>query len=331
MAHGMINGLDKMASGRKKSVWHMAETDTVIVDDLMTVEEAFAKGLGWEPIEIPLRLSIDGSSTMVVPRYKAIVRDDLATDNPDRILGIVGDGYVIGIGNRGVCEIAAALTEMGKARIDTVGSIRGGQRVYVTAVVGNEHQIKDDTISEYLTVTTGYTGLYQLEGLLSPIRVVCQNTLTAAIKGASHRFKLKHTKNHEKRLDDALKLFSQASVYFNAHAETMRRLADFKINAKKAEEFLLNAVFKSETTKAKNDCKAIIDLFAGGQIGADMDALKGTAYGLANAFTQWIETDSTIRVHGNRDPGEARLDSVIFGSAAARRESMMSAVMEMAV
>jgi phage/plasmid-like protein (TIGR03299 family) len=332
MAHGMVKGVDKLVSGRKKSVWHQSETDTVFADNLMDPEEAWKLGFGWEPTLIPARISVDDKNTMVVPEAFIVCRDDRPTDDPARVLGVVGKRYTT-ILNHDLCDFAHALTAKGNARIDTAGSIDGGRRVYVTAVLAGEQQIIDDKIAQWLLITSTHDGTACQEAMMVPLRVVCQNTLSCGMSSGTNRIKVRHTKNADERLMEAAKVFSMANEYFAAHADAMRTLAQCRMTRKAAEDFLLNTILPGAKTKAKNDRETILDLFDGGQMGGDLVAVKGTMYGLVNAWEQFAETDKTVRrqsTYYEKGENEARFDSVLFGQTARVRDDLINAAIEFA-
>lgn len=325
MAHNMVKGLDKMVSGRKLPVWHMADTgkDTTIANSLMTPQEALSKGIGdWEPIKIPAYVRASGDQFIVIPDKFAMTRNDLATDDPRRVLGIVGDGYEP-IPNSVIVDLMEALSDHG-ARVDTAGTIFGGRRVYMTALLPGSNEVIDDRLAQYIVITSSHDGSKAFEVLHAPVRVVCHNTLSMAIRQAKSRVAIRHTVKYFNRIEEAAKVMQSASTYFAEHTAVMRNLAALKLTLSQASEFVKKLV-PGKGTKSDNIRNRIIELYDGGQIGADQVAVKGTAYGLVNAFTQYIETDRTIHKHGDRSDSEARLDSVMFGSGATLRDSAMSA------
>ena len=326
--HGMIQGLDKMVSGSKKVPWHFNVTDSTVRDGLMTKEEARREsGLTWEPLAVNAYYSAGNDLYFPLPNHKLVVRDDLTTDDPNRVLGVVGSNYSV-MGNELMFDVLAAMCDNG-AKFDTAGSIRGGRRVYACCKLNETGQVKDDKTELYLLVTTAHDGSGGFEVLITPVRAVCNNTITLArANSLPSRRTLRHTKNAKQRLIEVARVIGDASKYFSTHTEIMNHLADVQIDHAQADRFIKKILGDGEAKQTDDARNAVMSLFNGRMIGADQEAVKGTVYGLVNAFTQWIETDKTVRCHNGRDESEVRFDSVIFGngpkSGAGLRNSVMN-------
>ena len=328
MAHGMTE-LDKMGSARmsKRSVWHFGQgTNVDLQEEMMSCQDVRERYLGWEPRLVPAYVRVDDQQFMAVPDKKAVIRDDLPTDDPRRVLGIVGSKYTP-ILNDTIIEFADAMSNFG-VHVDTAGTIWGGRRVYITVKIPGGQDVMDDRLENFLVITSGHDGVHEFQAMNTPIRVVCQNTLSAAIRSAQASVSIRHTKNFANKFDEAARVMETATKYFADHARIMANLASVKLTTKQADEFIA-AIVPSEGTRGENIRKDIARLYGGAQIGGDQDAVKDSAYGMVNAFTQYIETARSVKIGKDsngkkkRSDAEARLDSVLFGSGAIMRQRVM--------
>lgn len=332
--HGMEEGKDALVSGRKKAVWHMAKTDTQIVDGLMTAQEAARLGWKrqdgeegwWEPILIQSYARASGDQFVTIPGTFAVCRNDFATDDSRRFISTgrgVGAGFQL-LDNTTVVDMMSALTQFG-AHVDTCGSLFGGQRVYMVALLPGSADIEGDKLEQYLILTTAHDGTACFEGLVTPVRAVCHNTLTLAKGRSTTRIKISHRKNACDRLAQASDLIKIASDSFGETTDILRSLAAIKLPQERAEN-LLEQIVVGDGTRADKRRDAIMTLFNGKQIGfADCKAVQGTAYGMVSAVSEYIETAMAISVHKNalgvkRDERDVRMNTVLFGAGARLRQ-----------
>lgn len=334
MSHEMTE-TDALVSGRKMPVWHMGKTDTRIVDGLMTARQAAAIGWKrqdglpghWEPILVPTFARAGGQEFVQIPGTFNVVRNDLDLDDPRRFLSPgrgVGQGFQP-LDNTVVVEMMAALIQHG-AHVDTCGSIFGGQRVYMVALMPNSEDVKGDKLDQYLILTTAHDGTAAFEALITPVRAVCNNTLTLAKGKAITRVKISHRKHALDRLTQAEDLIRAAAASFGETANILRSLASVRMPQERAEA-LLDKIIPGEGTRADKRRASIMDLYNGRQIGYDVTpAVQGTAFGMVSAVTEYIETKAAIAIHKDahgqpREEGDVRMNTVMFGAGARLRQS----------
>lgn len=356
MGHGMVtHGTNKDKLVSRFPVWHQGwGTDVSLSGKLLTPNRAKEIALPWEAIEAPVYLNAGDGNWLVCPYNKAVVRNDLDTNDPNRILGIVGKGYPI-FANQEITDTANAMTDYAEC-VETCGSLHGGRRVYMCIKLGGKVHVIDDEIAQYLILTTAHDSTAASLIFMAPVRVVCQNTLSMAINSKSCYFKIPHTKNWEERLKAAMKAMEKATSYFTDHATVLRNLAAIKVSKKQAREYFERVIKTSEKDEAeaetvKKDGKAkkknstrsdnvilrLEKLFFEEQDGAKQKATNGTAYGLVNAVTQWLERERSTRVHGQTEDEAAnaiierdnRIESILFTSGAKIREKAMQLAIAM--
>jgi hypothetical protein len=145
-----------------------------------------AAGLGWTVDKRPLFLA-DGTQ---VDRWAVLRTSDNA------VLGTVGPDYTC-IQNADAFSPLDPFIKAGVATIETAGSLKGGSRVWMLAKVARpDMQIAEgDAVAKYILATTGHDGMSSFRLQITPIRVVCMNTLSAAINGKSDTIRISHFKD----------------------------------------------------------------------------------------------------------------------------------------
>lgn len=123
-----------------------------------------------------------------VPNYFATIR----TDN-QKVLGIVGRDYVV-IQNEDAFSFFDAIVSGYGIMYETAGALGKGERIFITAKLPGYIKVgNDDLIEKYLFLTTSHDGYGSITSPFTPVRVVCQNTLNAAMRNHANSFKIRHT------------------------------------------------------------------------------------------------------------------------------------------
>jgi len=279
-----------------------------------TAEEAIiASGLDWAVATKPVFAQFDGK-VIEAPEHRAVVRD-----RDDRVLGIVGRKYTP-LQNRQAFDWFDPVIQTGQASYHTAGSLRDGQIVWVLAQVDGVIEVGgEDVVEKYLLLTNSHDGSRNVQALYTPIRVVCANTLRVAIDGCQTAFRFRHTTSIAERLVEAQKALGIVNDQFGKLGESYRQLARTQVAREKIAEYLLK-VFPPNP-QAKSDAQKqvvrarVIDLFGGAGRGADLATARGTAWGLYNAVTEYVDHE-----RGLKDQAGAKV--IPIGRAAGRLESV---------
>ena len=292
--------------GKGYSIQDGDSTDTII-------EKA---GLGYNVKASPV--SFVCSDSGVGPIYSFPNRNVLYRDDTGHPLGILAKGYKI-VQPRVVVDFFAKILEREGATLEVVGALDGGRRVWALAKLNLAvADIFDgDIVEPYLLCATSYDGSLSTTVKATGIRVVCHNTITAAIgyggEGQSEAdrnggtIRVSHSRDFDPdktRIDMGVTVNAWERFLF-----VSRRLARTKIDEGFVHGFLEALLPKAELDKPVEGTKAYITiqaLYAGQGMGADLSGSAGTAWGLLNAVTQFADFE-----RGN--PGK-RLGSAWFGS-----------------
>jgi len=306
MSHNLSfrNGRAAAAYGSNKPAWHGHGT---VVKGLMNAEECLAKAqLDFTVGKVPLWIKnpvYDAKNNNKVPKgFKcpdnfAIVRSDLQ-DTQD-ILGVVGKQYTP-VQNVDCLNILDPIVERSEAVYESAGALDGFKKIWLLAKLPEEIKVNGkDIVNNYLLVYNSHDGTTSLTVRLTPIRVVCWNTLSAAVGGTRASFTARHTKSVNERLRIATQIIGLARKRMTELSKTYNNLAQVTVNPLMLNYFL-NVVFpiqKLESNRMRNIQDDVRYLFNGNATGAKLAGQ--TAWGLYNATTEYAEHVKGTRGNAN--------------------------------
>jgi phage/plasmid-like protein (TIGR03299 family) len=294
-----------------KSPWHGLGTK---LDKPATAQEAIvAASLGWNVTKRPLFTTTEsGLPIMVKDRY-AITRED----SPATVLGVVGREYTP-LQNVAAFSFFDPIVGKGAAVYHTAGVIGEGERVWILAKLPDNIQvIGDDMTHKYLLLSNSHDGESSVQIKFTPVRVVCNNTLTMALSHGP-TINVRHLSDMEKRLREAEKMLGLIHKRFDEIGDAFKRMTKVQIDAKKLKEYF-GLVFPDpgersidESRRARLLEKARENrgwaevLFEGGA-GIDIPGVRGTLWAAYNGVTQLID-------HGESGlASRGHLDTIWFG------------------
>ncbi len=218
MAHG-ITSKDQMAYCGSVP-WHNLGVKFE-GEGLMTAEKAVQLAqLGWTVTTIPLKGHHPDGSVYETSGV-AVLRDDTK-----EVLGIVTEDYEP-IQNAQLFSFFDHLVEDGKGFVETAGSLFGGKKVWVLAKLDGllefKHGKYEEVYNRYVFLLSRHDGMGSLTGLVTPVRVVCNNTVMAALGNCSNKVVIYHTKNAQERIKEAKRLMEISTKYY----EEFGKMAEF--------------------------------------------------------------------------------------------------------
>ena len=275
-------------------------------------------GLEWDAEVCPVRFEPHGQSgdIFTVKNKNVIFRNDTMTP-----LGVVSDRYKIHQ-PADVLDFFNTLVQSAGFTLEVAGAIKGGKRIWALANVNKESVVlNDDAVKGYLLLSTSFDGSAATIGQFTSIRVVCNNTLSAAdTESAPSRVMLTHGTDF-----DASMMRERLGIIvggFDGMMDKYRSLARIGVSTGYAKGFvseLFPAIFdpQTQTYKESRGFKRVLELFDGAGIGAQESGVYGTRWGLLNAVTQYIDHERGHNVdtrmnnawfgNGNRLKSEAEL------------------------
>ena len=174
----------------RETPWH--GLGRIVMDAPASREALELAGLDWQ---VESRNIYSGTGAMI-PGYRANVR---STDNA--VLGVVSDRYRI-VQNEEAFQFTDDLLGEG-VTYETAGSLQGGKKVWMLARLPRKYLIAGDQVAPYLVIFNSHDGSSGVKVAMTPIRVVCQNTLNLALNTAKRSWTARHTENVLLRVQDA--------------------------------------------------------------------------------------------------------------------------------
>ncbi|MBU2852966.1 MULTISPECIES: DUF932 domain-containing protein [Acidithiobacillus] len=270
-----------------------------------------AAGMDWI-IENTEALYSTGSGSerriQVNPDARVLYRSD--TGAP---LSVVSNRYQV-VQPREILEFYRELVEVGGFALETAGVLKGGKKLWALAKTGEEFLLRGaDRVKGYLLLATSCDGTLATTAQFTSVRVVCNNTLQLATdKEKDGAIKVPHSTTFD---PDAVKAaLGVGASAWNRFAETAQVLAERKVNRLDVTKFVISVLGDRDAplTAQPNEkaLKGVIELFAGQGKGSQLASANGTAWGLVNAVTEYVDH------HRRAKSQDTRLDSAWFGQGA---------------
>lgn len=284
----MAANVESMFYTRQKP-WHGLGTR---VEEAPTSADALhLAGLDWQVKQEPI-FTDNGN---VIPGYKANVRD-----SDHRVLGVVTDRYKI-IQNQEAFAFTDSLLGEG-VRYETAGSLQEGRKVWLLARLPREYIISGERISPYLVFSNTHDGSGAVKVALTPIRVVCNNTLNLALSTASRSWSMIHTGNINDKIQEAKDTLFMAEEYMDSLGKEFERLRRQKITDAQVKEYieLLLPLEKNATqVQSKNIMKLREDMKQRYYDAPDLQNVGNNAYRFINAVSDFATHSNPLRRTAN--------------------------------
>ena len=309
-----------------KPAWHRLG---VVVDGTLSAREAFR--VANADFQVAGRPVFD-ADMQPIPGYQGITRMDTG-----KTLSVMTETYKP-IQNESLIKIAEALHE--DINMDAVCVLSDGKKVTFTARIrGAEGDVvPGDPVQQYLIGCTSHDGSIPFQLLFSPIRVVCQNTLSAALGLANnqrHRdnsIRIRHTKNADSLIQRLPELVDVRRQQFIGGMDELRHMAVTPCAIAQFRQYISN-VFADRLQGTVNDVRgdkstarpkvledlpvwaSVLQKFNGDAIGSDLSASRGTAWSAYQAVTEFL-THESGRSRESINSDRKRFESIYFGQIA---------------
>lgn len=307
MAHGLTQ-TDTMISVRE-TPWHGLGT---VYDKPPTFIKAIeAAGLDY-PVEkkalFTVRQADTQGSTYTLEDEApamAVVRTDT-----DEILSVVSPRYTV-VENKAAFKPFEPLFKDGSLNIETAGTLFNGRRAWMLGKMQGDNitVVGDDEIKRYVLLANSFDGRFAIHVGFTPVRVVCNNTLSFAVNNGADKqlIKLWHKSNAHIRLEELAAGMDLANQCFIEVAKDYKTMAKKKLNGGALDDYIDAATKTIVQAKEGNTSKIkdrVIQLFETGA-GNDMPKVRGTLWAAYNAVTEYV-------THELGDAPDKRLDNLFF-------------------
>ena len=285
-------------------------------------------GMAWNILETPVRYLADqiGSlgSIMSFNDHKVLYRSD--TKAP---LSVVSSRYQV-VQPKAVLEFYRDLTEISGFELETAGALKEGRKFWALARTGKSMSLKgNDVVNGYLLLATSCDGSLATTATPTTIRVVCNNTLTIALNGASSAIKVPHSTSFDAQA--VKKQLGIAVSQWDSFMYRMKTLSERKVKNHEAMNYFLKVLCQTDSQSDQaavltneRALKKVQSLYEGQGHGAELASASGTAWGLLNAVTEFVDHEKRARSQ------EFRLDSAWFGQGASLKQRALQHALQLA-
>lgn len=272
-----------------------------------------AASLGWT-VELHPVLSLG----TIIPHCQGVVRMDRLEP-----LAVVGRRYVP-IQNAEAFAFFDQVVGEGHAIYETAGAIDRGRRIWLLArIPGDLWVTHEDNVGKYLLLTNSHDGRSPLRALFTPIRVVCENTLRAALQGGeSGGVSIRHVGNIHEKVREARRVLGLSVKYYDAFGEQAGAFVRRELSSAEVIAYFKSLVpdpVAADPAQARGTRETLGRLFESGK-GNALPSVRGTVWAALNAVTELIDHERPTRARGAGNEDAQRWKSAQFGSGARLRE-----------
>lgn len=317
MAAGITN-TDGMTYNAQNGVpWHGLG---VALDGLATMEEVLNA--------VPSLAANITKEQIYHPRTGEEVEGKFFTvrDDTDEILGVVGSKYKV-LQNANAFEFFDKFTaDPHGPKYETAGTLWGGRKVFILAKLPDFIEVvPGDKVYPYILLSNSHDGSTAVVIKETPIRVVCQNTLSMALNGDGRKKSLRHTGDIMAKVEDVREALGLIREQFDVTFAKYKDLAAYKPTDAEVATVLETLIPGTESKRAELQRERIMTLWDSG-IGANIPGVSGTAWGLYNAFTELEDHHANVGSK-REDANDMRTNNIWFGAGADRKQEALNAML----
>ena len=306
--------------------WH--GLGTRLENPATSAEAIVAAGLDWAVRMVPL-FAIEGTGVVPAPSHFAVVPDDRWGQPDCPVFGVVGKDYMP-LQNREAFEFFDSIVGQGRAMYHTAGALGQGEHVWILAKLPGQMEVTpSDFLDKYILLSTGHDGRTAFRMLLTPVRVVCQNTLIMAFEAGKEIARAHHVPGMGRQLQFTRAALQALLSGFTSLEAAFRTMAARKLNAMEVQQYVTR-VFPAPVgmpedkiprwiTEDRANC---VHLYRYG-IGNDNPAVKETLWAAYNGITEYVDH---WRTRGNT----AHMYNVCFGRGQQIKAAALSHAMQIA-
>ena len=284
----MAHMIEQMFSVREKP-WH--GLGTIVMEAPASADALRLAGLGWNVVQEPIYTS----SKEKVEGYKLNIRD-----SDRKVLGVVSDRYRV-VQNVDAFSFTDGLLGQG-VRYETAGSLQNGKRVWLLAKLPKEYIIAGERVSPYLVFSNTHDGSSSVKVAITPVRVVCNNTLNLALDTAKRSFSMIHTGNVQDKIQEAKDTLFMTEKYMDnlgVEFEQLRRQKVTDAQVKEYVELLLPMEEEPTAMQVKNTQRLRQDMMKRYYDAPDLQKVGNNAYRFINAVSDFATHSAPLRRTAN--------------------------------
>lgn len=287
----MAHEIETMMSVREKP-WHYSYTKDVtkIIQEAPNSYDALvAAGLNWKVEGRP----IYDANGRIISGFKANTRD---TDG--KVLGIVTDRYQI-VNNIDAFQFTDNLIG-GDVRYETAGSLLGGKKVWMLAKMPTK-KVAGDDVATYVAFTNAHDGSGSVKALVTPVRIVCNNTLNLALNTAKRSWAMRHRGDIQGKLEEARDTLELTEIYMDELNKQAERWANVTVNEDQLQA-MLNKLFPEKadaTERQKRNIEQQKENYMVCYFAPDILKFNNSAWRAINAMSDFVAHTEPTRMTSN--------------------------------
>ena len=272
-----------------------------------TAAEAMeAARLDYTVVKRPMKAIINGHKYSDVPNAFATVRTDTY-----QVLGVVGARYEP-VQNRDAFNFFDPLVDRDEAIYHTAGVLGRGEKIWLLAKLPDYIKVgpKKDPVEKFVLLYNSHDGSSHIRVKITPIRVVCNNTLTAALSGTESEVRIKHTQSAQDKLQEAHQILGLTNQLYAQLDFIFNRMALKKVTGSQLVEYVKTLIpdnqLAENNTRTENMRNHIISLH---DTVEDAKQHRGTLFGAINSVSEYVDH------YSSQKDASKQLRSIWFGGS----------------
>lgn len=322
MAHNLDinNGTASFAAARVDA-WHQLG---VTLPDAFTAEEAMEHAHlgGWNVRKLPVFARTEDGSEITVDGRFAVVRNNPVIAGQVDSFGTVGNAYHV-IQNEEHAAFLNTLVDESGAVFDTAGALDGGRKVFITMKLPGYMSVGGaDKVDAYIAAVNSHDGSSSFTLMVTPVRVVCQNTLNFALGAAQSKFRIRHSVGATSQIQEAREKLELTFNYLDEFNAEAKRMLDISMTESQFDEIVERefgapeGASQATVTRAENRLDEMKMLFAEANTQAP---IAHTAWAGANALAEWWDHFAPTR---GGDPVDTRAFNAVMDYAGFKTKAL---------
>jgi phage/plasmid-like protein (TIGR03299 family) len=304
----MAHLLEQSATGEtafasfREPAWHQLGTvfnEEVTTSEMLALAHLDRWDVRLEDVSIPNGFSSDKN-------YFFVTRTNPFNSEQNDVLGVVGERYNV-LQNEDLFDFGDALLDGG--RWETAGSIKNGRQVFGSLALERDVVLDpngvSDVVKSYLLINTSHDGSVAIQASITPVRVVCANTLNLALgkvnRGVKQTFKIRHTATASGKVAQAREALGLANQYLDEFDKLASKMIETEITKAQFDKIVELAYPKpdKDTKGAVKKWENKTDILQSIYVGDTNSMIAGTAWGAFNALTERLDWYRTARGGSN--------------------------------
>ena len=315
----------------QEKAWHGLGT---IVQGYPNSREALQfAGLDFTVLKRPNTHVLDSGETITSHSSFYTYRPDTGAILGDRL----GADYQV-MQNRDAFAFFDSIVDGDGILYETAGALGQGERIFITAKLPDYIRVgKEDLMEKYLFLTTSHDGYGAITAAFTPIRIVCNNTLNAALRNCTNAIRIRHTQSAESRLKEAHKVMGMSNMLATELEEIFNQWTKVRITDADVQKLIQLAMVPNKevlrniqrgqldelSTCFVNICDSVYE-YAMSSPTQQTETAKGTLFGAYNAVTGYFQN-----VRGYKSE-EAKFKAIMDGTGKLRTQAAFDLCTEFA-